>query len=500
MDRHSARRASSFRFTQLRPTQAPPLSDEAVRLLAERLTSQGPAIQRGKVPAGYTYLGQFVAHDLSFDVTHAGLATALTTEDMRQARSPSLDLDSLYGKGPQDPRSAPLYRAGGPFLATGRTDPDAHLGPLEDADLPRRVDLPRRDAARKPGYKAVIGDPRNDDNLAVAQTHLAFIRFHNRVVEHETDPDAPVGERLAVAREIVTRHYQWVVWKDLLPRICDPHVLDAVWRDGRTAIDPGAGPGTPGEMPLEFALGVFRVGHSMIRAEYDWNRFVSPSLGELFVHSGRGGDLAGRTRLRSSMVADFRRLYDFRDADRSDLVADVRILARRIDTRIAQELAWLPLGTFDATAPPSDDLERNLAFRNLMRARASGLASGQEMAAFLSGRGVPVGPLSDQQLLYEPNEYPTHLELGLGKPGLAHTPLWIHTLREAELGDFRLAGVGAWLLAETFHLALAGSRISILDPPGWVPHLSGAGQRFKMPHLLLYAADGDAAGLAPPDS
>ncbi len=50
MDRHSARRASSFRFTQLRPTQAPPLSDEAVRLLAERLTSQGAAIQRGRFP------------------------------------------------------------------------------------------------------------------------------------------------------------------------------------------------------------------------------------------------------------------------------------------------------------------------------------------------------------------------------------------------------------------------------------------------------------------
>ena len=29
----------------------------------------------------------------------------------------------------------------------------------------------------------MIPDFRNDENLAVAQTHLAFIRFHNRIVD-----------------------------------------------------------------------------------------------------------------------------------------------------------------------------------------------------------------------------------------------------------------------------------------------------------------------------
>ena len=41
-------------------------------------------------------------------------------------------------------------------------------------------DLPRVETI---GATALIPDKRNDENLAVAQTHLAMIRFHNRVVE-----------------------------------------------------------------------------------------------------------------------------------------------------------------------------------------------------------------------------------------------------------------------------------------------------------------------------
>src|SRR3990170_2398296 len=100
MDRHAARRASSFRFVQLVPTAAPPLGDAALAMLAQRLTAPGGAVQSGDVPAGYTYLGQFVAHDLSFDMTGARLATRLSPARLLQARSPSLDLDSLYGEGP----------------------------------------------------------------------------------------------------------------------------------------------------------------------------------------------------------------------------------------------------------------------------------------------------------------------------------------------------------------------------------------------------------------
>ena len=48
------------------------------------------------IPAGFTYLGQFIDHDLTFDKTSAMLGTNVTPAQMLQARSPSLDLDSLY--------------------------------------------------------------------------------------------------------------------------------------------------------------------------------------------------------------------------------------------------------------------------------------------------------------------------------------------------------------------------------------------------------------------
>ncbi len=65
--------------------------------------------------------------------------------------------------------------------------------------------------------KAIIPDPRNDENLAVAQHHCAMIRFHNRVVDTQLG-SVPAAQKFAKAREIVTKHYQWMIRTDYLPR------------------------------------------------------------------------------------------------------------------------------------------------------------------------------------------------------------------------------------------------------------------------------------------
>ena len=124
---------------------------------------------QGQIPAGFTYLGQFIDHDLTFDKTTVMLGTNISPAALLQARSPSLDLDSLYGAGPGDPESAKFYEADGVHLKVGKTIRPTKVG----------FDLPREQGKRK----AVIPDPRNDENLAVAQTHCAMIRFHNRVVD-----------------------------------------------------------------------------------------------------------------------------------------------------------------------------------------------------------------------------------------------------------------------------------------------------------------------------
>ncbi|WP_460915953.1 peroxidase family protein [Plantactinospora veratri] len=262
----------------------------------------------------------------------------------------------------------------------------------------------------------------------------------------------------------------------------------------------------------------------MIRAVYDWNRVFNTSdhpdvlapgtLELLFQFSGTSGILSpdgtvadpesgSFERLPTNWIADFRRLYDFTEAGRDDLVAVVRRdesdpgqrqlnLTQRIDTRLVDPLRNLPLGSFGGQdAPPP--IELNLAFRNLTRAVMVRLASGQQLAQLfdlvplkgdeiLSGLdGAVLDGLSDEQ----------KAEL------TTNTPLWFYILREAEFNGGRLDGVGARIVAEVFHRAIEGSRISILRDPTWRPTLGPDDETFRMVDLLLYAFEGKAELLNP---
>ena len=212
----AAAAAPPFRFTRMGPKgrQLP----RATRARVARAMTAGGGGASG-IPAGYTYLGQFVDHDLTFDKTKVTLGANVAPADLLQGRSPSLDLDSLYGAGPADPGSARFYAADGRKLKMGRTEA-AGSGPL---DVQPGFDLPRRSTLKR----ALIPDHRNDENLAVAQTHLAFIRFHNRVVDELGS--VPAAQRFARARRSVVKHYQWMIRHDYLPRICEASVLDDVF-------------------------------------------------------------------------------------------------------------------------------------------------------------------------------------------------------------------------------------------------------------------------------
>ena len=125
------------------------------------------------------------------------------------------------------------------------------------------------------------------------------------------------------ARKIVTRHYQWMIKTDFLPRICDPDVVNDVFTNGRKAFEVGVPPTQLPTMPIEFSVAAYRLGHSMVRAAYNWN--VNFDNGEgtldlLFSFSGTSGSLGGGFPLPSIWIADFRRLYNFGQAGREDLV------------------------------------------------------------------------------------------------------------------------------------------------------------------------------------
>ncbi|MEO5852993.1 MAG: heme peroxidase family protein [Nocardioides sp.] len=486
--RLAARAAPPFRFSRVGP-KGTPLGPALTRKVAIAMMGGGGG--SGDVPAGYTYLGQFVDHDLTFDRTDVVLGEDITPAELVQGRSPRLDLDSLYGTGPANPGSTQFYAPDGLHLEVGDTK---RIGP----DTKKTGhDLPRIDGSRT----ALIPDPRNDENLIVAQTHVAMIRLHNAVVDALSS--VPAAQRFRQARKKVTLHYQWMLRHDYLPRIVDPAVVDDVFTNGRVLVEPDPEPTAVPTMPIEFSIAAFRLGHSMVRSAYNWNRRFPGQAGALeymFDFSGLGGQLGGEVRLLSNWLADWRRMYDFTAGGHPELAPPGNNvnLAKRIDTLLVDPLKNLPPSTFGGGAGiPFDDVRRNLAFRNLTRAKMVKLATGQQLAQKLTNLGVAVTPLTRNEILAgNDGAVLVGLDAGQKDAVVDRTPLWFYVLREAELNGGRLAGVGARLVAETIHRAMEGSRFSIVRSPGFVPDL-GRGPTFEMTDLLLFAFGNQQSGLNP---
>jgi hypothetical protein len=270
-----------------------------------------------------------------------------------------------------------------------------------------------------------------------------------------------------------------------------------VFTRGRKAFEVGADPGKIPTMPIEFSVAAFRLGHTMVRGGYEWNaRFntdtgIRGTLDLLFTFSGLSGNLGGNPRLPSNWIADFRRLYDFREAGRANLTVPERKFNRamRIDSTLARPLA---------TLPGFPRRESSLAFRNLTRAGMVKLATGQQMTRFLRNRGLKPGKLANAQIRAgKDGAKLDRLTPGQRAALVRKTPLWFYVLREAEFNGGKLDGVGARIVAETFHRAMQGSRASIVRDKAWRPTLGPNNRTFRMVDLLLFAFEGKKNLLAP---
>lgn len=419
-----------------------------------------------EIPAGYTYLGQFVDHDITFDKTEGFPLDVLEPELIRQARTPSLDLDSLYGMGPE--LQPELYEEGvPPDQARFRLGPTRSVK-VGETQLPSlALDLPRQ------GKIAVIGDPRNDENVAVAQLHRAFLQFHNRVLDEVLAgriAASIAGSPFAQARQIVRWHYQWVVLRDLLEhRLVKPDFLQSVLRNGRRFFRWEAHPTNRPFMPIEFSVAAYRVGHSMVRQSYHFNRVFNfadenPATLHLMFRTTHREDAP----IPTSWVIDWGRFFKLDSQPPNP--------SRKLDTRITRPLRLLPDFTGGQDGPQS------LAKRNLLRGSRLGLPSGQAVADRL---GIP--PLTPAQL-------------STGKTGDAaataglveETPLWFYILKEAEMleAGVHLGPVGSTLLAEVFVGLLEGDPESFLHAdPRWTPTLGLVPGDFSMPDLLGFVGD-----------
>ncbi len=449
----------------------------------------------GRIPAGYTYLGQFVDHDLTMDPSGLKLGEDVSPAEMVQGRSPRLDLDSLYGAGPGDPESAKFYEADGLHMKVGTTIPAEGVKAKTGHDLPRvgKGGLP-------PSQKALIADPRNDENLIVAQTHLAMINFHNKVVSR-VPAQPPAGTALQPGPQAGDP----ALPVDAAPRLPAAD-LPALGGQRRVQQGPQAGRARRRtDRHTDDAARVLGRGvpagpqHDPQRVQLE--RQVPRRLREpgLDVHLLRtGGDLGGEKRLLSSWIADWRRMYDFPAGGKPGLAAPNSgvNMAMRIDTRLTDPLEFLPPSTFGGDESASL-IRRNLAFRNLARGNLVRLASGQQMVTRLKSKGVNVTPLTRAQILNGSGGAKLdHLTAAEKNTVANRTPLWFYILREAELNNGRLKGVGARIVAETFHRAMEGSKFSIVRDTDFRPTLGPRRGTFEMTDLLFFTF-GHEGRLAP---
>jgi heme peroxidase len=429
---------------------------------------------RSTLPAGYTFLGQFIDHDLSFNANE-DLSTGGPPVLLQSKRSPSLDLDSVYGFEPDRVMATPLGQEiyASPKLKEGKTVKDTSV-PLASAQLSYSNDL-----RRIPGSKrAALVDSRNDENLAIAQTHLAFIKFHNAMVDQLTGTGSVLPDELFWrAREEVIRHYQRIILEDFLPKILDPMVLDEMQANGPQLIvlqqdeEPF--------MPIEFAFAAFRMGHSLITSDYEWNRVFQSdnptphpaTLNELFVFSG-SGSFNNLFFLTSSWIIDWTRFFDFHNLP--VVVNEPASRSGTIDALISRRLAELQ------PIPITGSVTRSLAVRNLLRGLQVHLPAGQHVAQRL---GYPVlSPQDFAELPYYNTLHALHFD--------ELTPLWLYILHEAKIKNEgnRLGPVGSRIVAETVVKLIQESRVTIL-PPGTKWQLPPENERFRMANLLAFVND-----------
>ena len=388
------------------------------------------------IPAGYTYFGQFIDHDITFDPT-SSLMRQNDPNGLLNFRTPRLDLDSIYGAGRleqpylyEQNDNIPNYEA---KLAVG------HVEGIEGLpDLPRYKEI------------ALIGDKRNDENSIISQLQVAFLLAHNNLVDraHKESPNLSIQEKFERARRTLQWLYQYIVWKDFVRRI----TISSVYENALRLENAGGGRKRwvcglediynwkhQPFMPVEFSVAAYRFGHSMVRNSY---RTHHPDSGEayfipIFNNSPDLWQIDDLRGLRPLKVENCIQWDWFLPMGASTEEFPQR--ARKIDPFLANALAFL----FEEKKGNKLNV---LAFRNLKRGVALNLPSGTDVAKRL---GIKPIKLKD------------------GEPDA----LWYYLLREAgDSGGNKLGQVGSIIVCSVFSGLLKGDPHSFLSmQPCWEP-------------------------------
>lgn len=412
-------------------------SDEALRSLGYAMAMATPAAGSSGIPVQFTYLGQFVAHDLA----HTNFqGNPLDVENLKSA---AFDLSSIFGNdtvtcgNPDD-----VNGIGGARL--GYTTP-------RNGKPPRLEDLPR-DQDSTPG-QSCLPDRRNDSNLALSQLTVAILKFYRFVFEN-------CASDIAEAQSITRRHIQSMVLHDFLPRILwdQRYQANPLELNGfeRRLVNPG-GEKDLFQVPVEFATAFFRFGHSMVRSKYRW-----------------GDDLPNKLLSLSSLITESynRTLKTKRSRIDDEWVLDWEVFTAQqnsalIDCKTQTYLEELPPWAIEN--PPEGYEEVNLAVLSLQRGKTQTLPTVQIFQKWLDNTlkcGAPelerIG--SDDLISKADGRVGAFLKPNICSELQNQTPLFYYTLREAELcaAGQHLGPLASRIVLETIHGAIAAADNNII--------------------------------------
>jgi nucleoid-associated protein YgaU len=469
-----------------------PTTPTLLKRLGRTMTDTGSgAAGDSDIPAIYTYFGQFVDHDITLagspfapvNLFNPQMPPLSRTKirRLRNLRRPTLDLDSVYGPTSPPDRNPPHQQHDRAKMRIGKVT--RFPGPRERGSFPVRLkgddnDLPRKRQSpdKRQDRAALIGDPRNDENLIVAQLHLAFLKAHNALVAQDKTFDE--------ARRLLRQHYQHIIIQDFLKRVADPAIVDDILRNGNRVYDPPAGQFF---MPLEFTVAAYRFGHSMVRDGYDFNLnfnqfrgIFQADLSLLFAFTAFSGQVGDTPTLPDFWIIEWHRFVGAKASNK----------ARKINTKLAGDDARSSAsGLFslsDLKGNPLGGDRGRLAVRNLLRGYRLRMPTGQAVARRL---GLPA--LTSAQI--KAAAASTRQVRALTDGGfLNRTPLWYYLLAEAAHpsggNGQRLGPVGSTIVAEVLIGLIRRSADSILNTPGWRPSLPAAHHgRFELADLLRFA-------------
>lgn len=456
---------------------------DALDLLAdpkESIANPGPSNpDNPNMTAGVTFFGQFLDHDLTLALK-APLTDPTPPRETTNFRTAEFDLDSVYGDGPNG--SPELYdRSSG--------DIKFRIEAIPGSEQVSRKGATRYDLPRDHNNNAIIADSRNDENLVISQFHLAMLKFHNAVVDRlRADPAQQHRSAMDIfkeARRQVTWHYQWIIVNEFLPMTIGQDRTDEILRNGplfyrvhdRTQDLRFRSPRREPLIPVEFAVGAYRFGHSQVRPSYRLNFGAAPG-GEFFAfifddsadpndpdpNDMRGGKRASRRYI------DWQTFFKLDENFKPN---------KRIDSKLSTPLMLLPGSRGPAPGLPNDGVQ-SLASRNLMRHVNFGIPSGQTIARVMGAQVLTPVQLADLA------------PFGMDRS----TPLWYYILKEAEVFEngVRLGPVGGRIVGDVFIGLLKADKDSYLVvDKNWKPTLPSAKSGdFEITDLLMFA------GVVPP--